>query len=128
MSRLGQRISIPILLSHDPNPYVVFMSTVIPIASYILFHQFYILPRKKRRIAEYVLPIRSTSYNLAKGYRRVKQLREQYSEYIMQKKVEAQEALILLERPTSQKLKVEQDKQGSCAAVLFTLTPTLTND
>lgn len=54
MSRLGQRITIPVLLSHDLNQYVAFFSTVLPVASYVAVHHFFIIPRKRRRIAEYV--------------------------------------------------------------------------
>jgi DnaJ family protein C protein 11 len=60
-SRLGQSISVPILLSHNLNPYVVLCSTVIPAASYAALYHLYILPRKRRRIAEYVFCSESVS-------------------------------------------------------------------
>ena len=51
-ARLGQRISVPILLSADLNPYVVFGSTVLPAAVYVALYRLYLLPRKRRRITE----------------------------------------------------------------------------
>jgi hypothetical protein len=50
-SRLGQRISIPIMLSQNLNPYIVLGSTVLPFSAYAAAYHFIIMPRKKRRIA-----------------------------------------------------------------------------
>lgn len=61
-ARLGQRISIPVLLSHNLNPYVVFGSTVLPAAAYVALYRLYLVPRKRRRIAEYVDVLRSILY------------------------------------------------------------------
>lgn len=53
-SRLGQRISVPIMLSQNLNPYIVLGSTVLPFSMYAAAYQFVLMPRKKRRIAKYV--------------------------------------------------------------------------
>ena len=51
-SRLGQKISLPIVLAHDLNPYVLAGATLLPAASYLALYHYYIQPRKKRRLAE----------------------------------------------------------------------------
>ncbi|EIW67351.1 hypothetical protein M231_02507 [Tremella mesenterica] len=94
-NRLGQKITIPILLSQNLNPYIVFGSTVIPTVSYVALYRLYLLPRKRRRTAN-----------------RIKQLREENAEYIEQKRIEALEALTLMERPTSLKVIAEREKHG----------------
>ena len=67
MSRLGQRITIPFLLTHDLNPYVAFFSTVLPIASYVAVHHFIIIPRKRRRIAQSVSTIVMSQRGVDRG-------------------------------------------------------------
>ncbi|KAK4687510.1 hypothetical protein P7C73_g2607, partial [Tremellales sp. Uapishka_1] len=94
-SRLGQKVSLPILLSQNLNPYVVFCSTVIPAASYTAMYHFYILPRKKRRISE-----------------RIQELRTEHGDYIQQKKTEAQEASALMEKSVGAKIASEREKNG----------------
>lgn len=44
--------------------------------------------------------------------RRVEELRKDHAEHIAQKKAEAQEALLVLERPTAQKAAAEKEKHG----------------
>ena len=44
--------------------------------------------------------------------RRVKELRQEHSQFIEQKRAEAQEALMVMERPTAVKLAEERAKQG----------------
>lgn len=51
-SRLGQAVSVPILLSPNLSPLVVLGSTLLPAASYAALYHFYLMPRQKRRIAE----------------------------------------------------------------------------
>lgn len=43
---------MPILLSPNLSPLVVLGSTLLPAASYAALYHFYLMPRKKRRIAE----------------------------------------------------------------------------
>ncbi|BEI82106.1 hypothetical protein CcaverHIS002_0212660 [Cutaneotrichosporon cavernicola] len=82
--RVGQRIRIPILLSFDANPHVVFWSTVLPIAGWAGFYHWWMVPRKQKRIE-----------------RRIKRLRAEHANYITQKRQEAQEAILLMERASS---------------------------
>lgn len=48
--RVGQRVNIPILLSFDLNPQVVFWSTVLPVSAWAGFYHYWIVPRKQKRI------------------------------------------------------------------------------
>lgn len=52
VSRIGQKISVPILLAPDLNPYVVAGAVVIPTAGWAALYHFYIEPRKHRKIHE----------------------------------------------------------------------------
>ncbi|ORX38669.1 hypothetical protein BD324DRAFT_599616 [Kockovaella imperatae] len=94
-ARLGQRIAIPIVLAPNVNPYVLFGFTFVPAAGYAVLHHFYLSPRRRRRIKE-----------------RVQELREENAEMIAQKKMEAHEAVQVMERPTALKLAAEQEKRG----------------
>ena len=51
-SRLGQRVSLPIVLTHDFNPYVLTGAIGLPTIAYLAAWKFFLEPRKQRRIAE----------------------------------------------------------------------------
>jgi DnaJ family protein C protein 11 len=44
--------------------------------------------------------------------RRVRELRHEHADYIAQKRAEAHEAILLLERPTAQRVTAEREKDG----------------
>lgn len=50
LRRLGQKITIPILLSADLNPYVVLGTAVLPAVSWAAAYHFWVLPKKQRDI------------------------------------------------------------------------------
>jgi DnaJ family protein C protein 11 len=93
--RVGQRIRIPILLSFDANPHVVFWSTVLPIAGWAGFYHWWMLPRKQKRIE-----------------RRIKRLRSEHAEYIAQKRQEAADAILLMERQVATRTEAERARNG----------------
>ncbi|BEJ12803.1 hypothetical protein CspHIS471_0212630 [Cutaneotrichosporon sp. HIS471] len=93
--RVGQRIRIPILLSFDANPHVVFWSTVLPIAGWAGFYHWWMVPRKQKRIE-----------------RRIKRLRADHADYITQKRQEAQDAILLMERSVASKAQSERARNG----------------
>ncbi|KAL1408743.1 hypothetical protein Q8F55_005556 [Vanrija albida] len=95
ISRVGQKLALPILLAADYNPYIIFVSTVLPAAGYAAWHHFYLLPRKQQRIAK-----------------RIEQLREEHADYIAQKRIEAEEALLLMERSVQAKVQAERERDG----------------
>lgn len=47
--RLGQRVSIPIMLSQNVDPRVLFFSTVVPATSVFALHHLYLEPRRRQR-------------------------------------------------------------------------------
>ncbi|WWC90847.1 uncharacterized protein L201_005784 [Kwoniella dendrophila CBS 6074] len=94
-NRLGQRLSIPILLSERLSPNVLFFSTIIPAVSYLGAYRYVILPRKKRRLKE-----------------RITELREENKEFIVQKKGEALDAISLMERDVEKRIKAERERNG----------------
>ncbi|GMK59100.1 hypothetical protein CspeluHIS016_0701150 [Cutaneotrichosporon spelunceum] len=93
--RLGQRIRIPILLSFDANPRVVLWATVLPIAGWAAFYNLYMVPRKKKQIE-----------------RRIKHLRSEHAEYIAQKRQDALDAILLMERAVSARAAAERERNG----------------
>ncbi|WWD18942.1 hypothetical protein CI109_103398 [Kwoniella shandongensis] len=95
INRLGQRISIPILLAERLDPTVLLFSALLPAVSYAGLYRYYLLPRKKERLRE-----------------RVKELREENKEFIVQKKAEALDAIGLMERSVAQKVAQEREKNG----------------
>jgi len=48
--------------------------------------------------------------------RRVKELREEHALYIVQKRKEAEDALMVMERPTIAKTATEREKNGESSA------------
>ncbi len=47
--RLGQKVVIPVMLSQDINPTILFFSTVLPSTAIVASHYFYFKPRRIRR-------------------------------------------------------------------------------
>ncbi|WVW85813.1 hypothetical protein I302_107851 [Kwoniella bestiolae CBS 10118] len=94
-NRLGQRISIPILLSERLSPTIIFCSTVLPSIAYIGAYRYILLPRKKQRLRE-----------------RINELREENREFILQKKAEALDAVSLMEREVERIVRKERERNG----------------
>ncbi|KAK8854909.1 hypothetical protein IAR55_003648 [Kwoniella newhampshirensis] len=94
-NRLGQRVSIPILLAERLEPTVFVLSALLPAVGYAGLYRYYLLPKKKERLRE-----------------RVKELREENKEFIAQRKVEALDAIALMERSVAQKVVQERERNG----------------
>ena len=109
-TRLGQKVSLPIVLAHDLNPYVLAGVTLFPAATYLALYRYLIQPRKKRRLAQSVA--QDLFYESSLISRRVRELREEHADFIAEKKAQAEEAISILERPTSVKLAAERAKHG----------------
>jgi len=95
VNRLGQKLTLPILLSFDNNPYVVFFSTVLPTAAYAAAYHWFILPRKLDKIAN-----------------RVKELQKEHADYTAQKREEAAEAAMAMERVVGTRVAAERRRNG----------------
>lgn len=102
INRLGQKISIPILLAERLDPFILLGSTLIPAAAYASIYKFYLLPRKKRALKD-----------------RVKDLREEHKEFIRQKRQEARDAVDVMERSVEAKLAQERDRNGTSPSFFF---------
>ena len=55
--RLGQNLTLPLLLfpAAQVTPQLIALATVLPVASYVALHHFYLLPRRSRLRRECVL-------------------------------------------------------------------------
>lgn len=102
INRLGQKISIPILLAERLDPFILLGSTLIPAVAYASIYKLYLLPRKKRALKD-----------------RVKDLREEHKEFIRQKRQEARDAVDVMERSVEAKLAQERDRNGTSPSFFF---------
>ncbi|SCV69184.1 BQ2448_2204 [Microbotryum intermedium] len=95
LNRLGQRLNFPIIISSNWDPRLALSFTVVPALSIIAFNQFVIAPRKKQKLSS-----------------KIKELRQEHSEYIREKRHEAEEAIALLVEHVRKKVEQEEKVQG----------------
>ncbi|KAF9952581.1 hypothetical protein BGZ70_000558 [Mortierella alpina] len=93
--RLGQSVTIPVLLSSEFSPKLAFWSAMAPICAMAALDLGYVKPKRRRERAEKLLE-----------HRRV------HAEFIANQRKEAEEAIHLLRESTLRKCKLEQDKDG----------------
>ncbi|KAI1316026.1 hypothetical protein EDD11_010489 [Mortierella claussenii] len=93
--RLGQSVTIPILLSSEVKPKFVFWTTVAPVCAMAALNIGYIKPKRRRERAE-----------------KLQELRRVHAEFIANQRKEAEESISLLRESTARKAKQEQDKDG----------------
>ncbi|KAF9103368.1 hypothetical protein BGX27_010614 [Mortierella sp. AM989] len=93
--RLGQSVTVPILLSSEFNPKFAFWTAVAPICAIAALDLGYIKPRRRRERTE-----------------KLQELRKVHAEFIANQRKEAEEAISLLRDSTSRKAKQEQSKDG----------------
>lgn len=105
VSRVGQNIAIPILLSAELNPVVALCTTVIPATAWAAVYHLYILPRKQRLVKRCVLKSPADTS-------RIEQLRTEHKEYIAQKRREAEDAVLLMTPSVARKTASEREKNG----------------
>ncbi|ODN92819.1 hypothetical protein L198_05615 [Cryptococcus wingfieldii CBS 7118] len=94
-NRLGQKLSIPVLLAEKLDPKVLLGTTLLPAISYYAIYNYYLVPRKKQRLRE-----------------RVRELREENKEFIRQKREEAIGAREVLEKSVATKVVQEKERNG----------------
>jgi len=95
LSRLGQRISIPILVSPEFNYKIILWGTILPIITITAVEQVILMPRRQKKKAE-----------------KLAALRELHAEYIENRKREAVEAIRLLLPSVERKIESEKLKDG----------------
>ncbi|KAG0342182.1 hypothetical protein BG004_005719 [Podila humilis] len=93
--RLGQSVTIPIVLSAEFNPKLAFWAAVLPICAITAVDMGYVKPKRRRERAE-----------------KIQELRKVHAEFIANQKKEAEEAMELLRESTARRTKQEQDKDG----------------
>ncbi|EIM20678.1 DnaJ-domain-containing protein [Wallemia mellicola CBS 633.66] len=94
-SRLGQRITIPVLLSRDLDLAVAALAAAIPSATMVALHYSYLVPRNKKLKAA-----------------KLKRLAEEHREKIAEKKSEAEDAITILKDHAERKEADENAKSG----------------
>ncbi|KAF8981304.1 hypothetical protein BGZ46_002979 [Entomortierella lignicola] len=95
VKRLGQSLTIPIVLAADFNPKLAFWATVVPICAVSALDIGYVKPKRKRERAE-----------------KIQELRKVHADFIATQKKEADEAIELLRETTMRKMRQEQAKDG----------------
>ncbi|KAG0000419.1 hypothetical protein BGZ65_004387 [Modicella reniformis] len=95
VKRLGQSITVPIILSAQLNPRIAFWATVAPICAVTALDMAYVKPKRRRERME-----------------KIKVLRKVHADFIAIQKKEAEEALELLRESTMRKMRQEQEKDG----------------
>ncbi|KAF9433002.1 hypothetical protein BGZ76_010017 [Entomortierella beljakovae] len=93
--RLGQSVTVPILLSTEFNPRFAFWTVVAPVCAIAALDFGYIKPKKRRERAE-----------------KLSEFRKLHAEFIANQRKEAEEAINLLRDSTARKVKQEQSKDG----------------
>ncbi|KAF9423309.1 hypothetical protein BGZ94_008349 [Podila epigama] len=95
VKRLGQSITVPIVLSADFNPKIAFWAIAAPICAITAVDVGYVKPKRRRERAE-----------------KIHELRQVHAEFIANQKKEAEEAMELLRESTARKTKQEREKDG----------------
>ncbi|KAF9027977.1 hypothetical protein CPC16_008198 [Podila verticillata] len=95
VKRLGQSVTIPIVLSAEFNPKLAFWAAVVPICAVTALDMGYVKPKRRRERAE-----------------KIQELRKVHADFIERQKKEAEEAIELLRESTGRKTKQEKDKDG----------------
>jgi len=116
LSRLGQRITIPILVSPEFNYKIILWGTILPIITMTVVEQVILIPRRQKKKAE-----------------KLAALRELHAEHIENRKREAMEAIRLLLPSVERKIEAEREKDGlvileACYGNISSLREVLLNE
>ncbi|GAA6024573.1 hypothetical protein JCM10207_008657 [Rhodosporidiobolus poonsookiae] len=95
LSRLGQRLNFPVLISSTFEPRLLLAFTVIPAAGIIATNHFVLAPRQRKRLSG-----------------KLKELRKEHAEYIREKRQEALDAQALLSEHVRKRRQEEESKNG----------------
>ncbi|KAF8935279.1 hypothetical protein BGZ47_009996 [Haplosporangium gracile] len=93
--RLGQSVTVPIMLSNEFSPKFAFWGAVVPVCTLAALDLGYVKPKKRRERAH-----------------KLQELRQVHAEFIANQKKEAEEAVNLLKDSTARKTRQEQEKDG----------------
>lgn len=114
ITRLGQRIAIPIALSKEPNLPLIAAFITIPSASMIAIHHGILKPRKKRRIARSIQsePIRLVLIVFFAIDRKLAELREANSDTFIHQQKEAEDVVAILRQSVNKIIAAEREANG----------------
>ncbi|ORZ25560.1 hypothetical protein BCR42DRAFT_340731 [Absidia repens] len=100
VSRLGQKLVMPIILSSEFDFRLTFLGTAIPAAVAMAVDQLLLKPRRQKQIKAKIL-----------------ELREQHADILANRKAEAEDAQKLVTATAERKTKVESDKKDGLVIV-----------
>ncbi|CAG8713832.1 13238_t:CDS:10 [Dentiscutata erythropus] len=95
LSRLGQRITVPIHVSSEYNFNIALWGTLLPVITIVAVEQIILGPRRKKKAAK-----------------KLAILRERHAEFISTRKREAEEAIRLLQPSVERKVEAEMTKDN----------------
>ncbi|KAL8276647.1 hypothetical protein RQP46_010915 [Phenoliferia psychrophenolica] len=93
--RLGQKLVLPIIVSSSFDPTLAVAFTVLPALSIVAANHFVVAPRKRRRISA-----------------KITELRAEHAEFIAERRMEARDAVALLEEHARKKMEQERNSNG----------------
>ncbi|CAO3677610.1 unnamed protein product [Rhizopus stolonifer] len=99
-SRLGQKVTLPVILSPEFDLRLAFFGAVIPASLAVALDQFVLKPRRDQKIQE-----------------KIQQLREEHKEYLENRKREALDAQSLMEDISQRKKRQEENKTNGLVIV-----------
>ncbi|CAO3597571.1 unnamed protein product [Absidia cylindrospora] len=100
VSRLGQKLVMPIILSSEFDFRLTFLGTAIPAAMAMAIDQLLLKPRRQKQIKAKIL-----------------ELREQHADILANRKAEAEDAQKLVTATAERKTKLESDKKDGLVIV-----------
>ncbi|KAI7847477.1 hypothetical protein BDC45DRAFT_451794 [Circinella umbellata] len=100
VSRLGQKVVLPIILSTEFDLQLAFFGAVVPVSVAVALDQLLLKPRRRKQIKE-----------------KIQQLREEHAEYLAMRKQEALEGQQLMIEIAARKMRQEEKKQDGLVII-----------
>ncbi|KAI9313222.1 hypothetical protein BX666DRAFT_1864679 [Dichotomocladium elegans] len=100
VARLGQKLTVPIILSPEFDLELAFFGAVVPVTLMVAFDQLVLKPRRRKQIKE-----------------KIAELREQHAEFLATRKQEALDGQRLMTEVAARKRKVEENKQDGLVII-----------
>ncbi|ORX50062.1 DnaJ-domain-containing protein [Piromyces finnis] len=94
-SRLGQTITLPIIISHDLTIHVLFWGSIIPLSAVYFFNQYVLIPYQKNDLKRKIDIIKTAN-----------------SDILAQRKKEAEESIRLMSETIEKKINIEKQNDG----------------
>jgi DnaJ family protein C protein 11 len=108
--RLGQLLVVPVVLSREPEFLLAMQLLAVPAISVTLLQHAYLLPRKKRKLQAYVLPLFLMQANSL--YRRLEELQKEHADQIEEQRKDANQVQLMLADQVRRRTTTEKSKDG----------------